>query len=590
MKKEMCWDLEAIYPSVKLWDEDFAKLDVAIEKFAAYRGHLAESAETFRAAIETYDDFTRLSEKLYVYAHLRSDENTTVGVNRARVDRICSKLAELSPQEAWFEPEVMAIPDERMAELLASEELAFYKRSIEELLREKKHILSETEERLLGQLSDVLGTSGDVFSTLNDTDLRFGKVRGDDGKMQTLSHGSYRRFLESADRNVRRSAFRKLYKTYEKFRNTFAVTIDSTVKRHVTSAKIRKFDSALHAALHPDNIPESVYLNLISTVHEHLDGLFDYFKLRGEVLALDKVDMYDLHCPLVSECRKEYDFAAGSKLVQDALLPLGEDYARNLLRAWDERWIDVPERPGKRSGAYSSGCYDTFPYVLLNYQNTFDDVFTLAHELGHSMHSFYSRKFQHPHYADYEIFVAEVASTTNELLLSRHLLARTEDHALRAYLFAHLADEIRATIYRQTMFAEFELGIHRAAWDGEVLTADFLDENYFKLNAEYHGPFVETDPLIALEWSRIPHFHYNFYVYKYATGMSAAIRLSEKILSGEKGAVDAYLNFLKAGGSKDVLDIMKDAGVDLTTPEPIAAALQFFKNTVSELRKELTYL
>ena len=228
--------------------------------------------------------------------------------------------------------------------------------------------------------------------------------------------------------------------------------------------------------------------------------------------------------------------------------------------------------------------------MLLNYQNTFDDVFTLAHELGHSMHSFYSRKFQHPHYADYEIFVAEVASTTNELLLSRHLLAQTEDHALRAYLFAHLADEIRATIYRQTMFAEFELGIHRAAWDGEVLTADFLDENYFKLNAEYHGPFVETDPLIALEWSRIPHFHYNFYVYKYATGMSAAIRLSEKILSGEKGAVDAYLNFLKAGGSKDVLDIMKDAGVDLTTPEPIAAALQFFKSTVSELRKELTYL
>ena len=584
-KTEMCWDLEAIYSSIKLWDEDFAKLEDAMQKFAAFRGRLAESAETFRAAIEAYDDFTRLSEKLYVYAHLRSDENTTVGVNRARVDRICSKLAELSPLEAWFEPEVMAIPDDRMAELLASQELAFYKRSIEELLREKKHVLSEAEERLLGQLSDVLGTSNDLFSTLNDTDLRFGKVRGDDGKMQTLSHGSYRRFLESPDRNVRRGAFRKLYKTYEKFRNTLAVTIDSTVKRHVTSAKIRKFDSALHAALHPDNIPESVYLNLISTVHEHLDGLFDYFKLRGEVLGLEKVNMYDLHCPLVKECRKEYDFAAGSKLVQEALLPLGADYAENLRRAWSERWIDVPERPGKRSGAYSSGCYDTFPYVLLNYQNTFDDVFTLAHELGHSMHSFYSRKFQHPHYADYEIFVAEVASTTNELLLSRHLLARTEDHALRAYLFAHLADEIRATIYRQTMFAEFELGIHRAAWDGEVLTADFLDENYFKLNAEYHGPFVETDPLIALEWSRIPHFHYNFYVYKYATGMSAAIRLATGLLKGGAAEQQAYLGFLKAGSSKDVLEIMRDAGVDLSTPEPVNAALTYFGTVISRLEK-----
>ena len=587
---EICWDLESLYATPALWDEDFAKLDEAARNFAGYRGRLAESPEVFRKAIEASDEFDRLSEKLYTYAHLRSDENTSIGVNRARVDRISAKLAALSELEAWFAPEVMAIPDERMAELLKSEELAFYRRSIEELLREKKHILSENEERLLGQLSDVLGTSGEVFSTLNDTDLRFGRVRGEDGKMQTLSHGSYRRFLESSDRNVRRGAFRKLYNTYAKFRNTFAVTLDATVKRHVASARIRKFDSALQQALYPDNIPESVYLNLISTVHNNLDGLFDYFKLRGEVLDLEKVDMYDLHCPLLPACRKEYSFAEGSALVQEALAPLGEDYAANLKRAWSERWIDVPERPGKRSGAYSSGCYDSFPYLLLNYQNTFDDVFTLAHELGHSMHSFYSRKHQHYHYSDYEIFVAEVASTTNELLLSRYLLQNTDDHAFRAYLLGHLADEIRATIYRQTMFAEFELGIHRAVWDGEVLTADFLDENYFKLNAEYHGPFVDTDPQIALEWARIPHFHYNFYVYKYATGMSAAIRLSERILSGDPAAVEAYLNFLKAGDSKDVLDIMRDAGVDLATPEPIDAALKFFKETVSGLRNELSFI
>ena len=302
------------------------------------------------------------------------------------------------------------------------------------------------------------------------------------------------------------------------------------------------------------------------------------------------LNMYDLHCPLVTECKKEYTFETASELVQTALAPLGEDYVQNLKRAWSERWIDVPERQGKRSGAYSSGCFDSFPYLLLNYQNTFDDVFTLAHELGHSMHSFYSRKYQDYHYSDYEIFVAEVASTTNELLLSRYLLQNNQDHAFRAYLLGHLADEIRGTIYRQTMFAEFELGIHRAVWDGEVLTADFLDENYFKLNAEYHGPFVETDPLIAMEWARIPHFHYNFYVYKYATGMSAAIRLSERILSGDPAAVEAYLNFLKAGGSKDVLDIMRDAGVDLATPEPIDAALKFFKSTVADLRKELSFI
>ena len=361
---EITWDLESLYSSVELWNEDFAKLESLAQKFASYKGKLADSPAVFREAIEASDAFERLSEKLYTYAHLRSDENTSIGVNRARVDKICAKLAELSALEAWFEPEVMAIPDARMKELLESDELAFYRRSIEELLREKKHVLSEAEERLLGQLSDVLGTSGELFSTLNDTDLRFGKVRGEDGRMQTLSHGSYRRFLESADPTVRRSAFNKLYKTYEKFRNTFAVTLDATVKKHVTSARIRKFDSALQQALYPDNIPEAVYLNLISTVHNNLDGLFDYFKLRGEVLDLEKVNMYDLHCPLVTECKKEYTFEAASELVQTALAPLGEDYVQNLKRAWTERWIDVPERQGKRSGAYSSGCFDSFPYLL----------------------------------------------------------------------------------------------------------------------------------------------------------------------------------------------------------------------------------
>ena len=581
------WDLEAIYPDAGAWEADFAKLEPLVQKFAACKGRLAESGEMFRRAIECNDAADRLAEKLYTYAHLRSDEDTSVSANRARLDRISAKFAELSPLEAWFEPEVMAIPDERMAELLASPELAFYKRSIEELLREKKHTLSETEERLLGVLSDVLGASDEIFSTLNDTDMRFGRIKDENGKMVTLSHGSYGRFLENPDRRVRRAAFKGLYRRYGEFRNTLAATLDSTVKRHVASAKIRHFDTPLQAALHPDNVPEKIYTNLIAVVRSNLDGLFDYFRLRADRLGLEKLSMYDLHTPLVPECRSEWDFAAASEAVQTALRPLGAEYGKDLLRAWDERWIDVPERPGKRSGAYSSGCYDTRPYLLLNYQNTLNDVFTLAHELGHSMHSFYSHKHQHFHYASYEIFVAEVASITNELLLSQYMLDNSDDPKLRAYIYGHMADEMRATLYRQTMFAEFENFIHQAAFAGEPLTADFLCENYFKLNAEYHGPAVEPDKEIALEWSRIPHFYYNFYVYKYATGMAAAVKLSRNLLSGDKAAREAYLGFLAAGSSKDVLDILKDAGVDLSTPAPIEAALSCFRDITANLRREL---
>ena len=594
MKKKcnelMTWDLDVLYANADLWEEDFKRLPLLVEKFAAFRGRLAESPAVLKEAIETSDAADRLAEKLYAYAHLRSDENTTVSKNRARLDRISAKFAELSALEAWFEPEIMAIPDERMAELLASEELAFYKRSIEELLRNKPHILSEVEERLLGTLSDLTGTPADIFETLNDTDLRFGRLRDENDELKTLTHGSYLRFLESPDRKVRRAAFNRVYNTYAKLKNSFAATLDATVKKHVISARLRHYNSPLEAALFQDNIPENIYTNLISTVHDNLDGLFEYFDLRAELLGLDKLDMFDLHTPIIPACRPEYDFDAASKTVQDALSVLGEDYSANLMRAWNERWIDAPDRIGKRSGAYSGGCYDSYPYILLNFQNTLNDMFTLAHELGHSMHSFYSRKYQHYHYSDYEIFVAEVASTTNELLLSHHLLKNTEDHAVRAYLYGHLADEIRATIYRQTMFAEFELGIHRAAWEGEVLTADYLCENYFKLNAEYHGPHIDPDSHIAMEWARIPHFYYNFYVYKYATGMSAAHQLSEKILSGDKNAVDAYLGFLKAGDSKDVLDILRDAGVDLSTPEPVEAALRFFRTTVDGLRNEVKYL
>ncbi|MBE6365459.1 MAG: oligoendopeptidase F [Lentisphaerae bacterium] len=585
-EKLITWDLKALYPDPESWEKEFAALQSAAEKFYSFKGHLAESPELLKAAIEASDEFDRLAEKLYTYAHLLCDENTSISKNRARVDRICAKLSALSEMESWFDPEIMAIDDRRMQELLDSPVLAFYRRSLEELLREKPHTLSEAEEKLLGTLGDVLGNSDEIFSTINDTDMSYGRVRDSGGELIDLTHGTWGSFMEEPCRKVRKKAFHQLYRQYRQYRNTLAATLDGTVKRHVVMAKIRHFDSPLQAALFSENIPESIYNNLISAVRKNLPKLFDYFKLRSEILELDDLDMYDLYAPLLPQSSKKCTFDEGSEMVKKSLEVLGAEYTDMLNKAWSERWIDAPCRKGKRSGAYSGGCYDSYPYVLMSFDHRLGDVFTLAHELGHSMHSAFSRKNQHYHYADYEIFVAEVASTCNELLLSHHLLQQESDPKLKAAIYARLADDIRATVYRQTMFAEFEKLIHEDSAAEIPLTADHLCEKYYALNADYHG-FIRADKDIELEWSRIPHFYYNFYVYKYATGMAAALKLSKGILAGESGAQERYLAFLKAGGSKDVLDILKDAGVDLTRPEPIDDALTFFGDTVSELRKLL---
>ncbi len=586
MEKLPQWDLTPLYADAEAWERDFERIRPLAEKFAAYRGRLAEGAGVLAGAIDSLDEFERLGEKVYVYAHLKSDEDTSVSANRARVDRVEGLFAELSEISSWFEPEIMAIAPEKMQEFMGSPELSQYRRSLGELLREREHTLSEPEEKMLGIYSEVLSSSDKTFELLNDADMDFGSVRGADGKMVKLTHGSYRRLLEDSRRDVRRRAFRKMFTSYRKLRNTFAATLDGTVKRHVVSARVRKYSSALEAALFADNVPESVYCSLIDTVHSRLDALHRYIALRGRVMNLKDMDMYDLYNPLQPDCRRDYSWEQAVETVKNALKPLGSEYSQALEKAFSQRWADVPERKGKRSGAYSSGCYDSYPYLLLNFNGTLNDVFTLAHELGHSMHSYYSNAAQHYHYADYSIFVAEVASTTNEILLFEHLLSTTEDEALRSYLLCHLADEIRATVYRQTMFAEFELKMHRCAENRMPLTADWLDEEYYKLNAMYYGPTIKADKLISSEWARIPHFYYNFYVYKYATGMSAAIRLADNILHGGEEAREAYFGFLKAGGSKDVLDIMRDAGVDLSTPEPVNAALDYFDRTVSLIAPE----
>ena len=581
------WDLTAMYKSIADWERDAAKIKPLVEKFASYRGRLAESPKIMREAIEAGDAASRLTSKVHCYAHLLSDEDTSNNPNRARLDKLETMLASLSELEAWFDPEFMQIPDDTMQKFLASPELAFYRRSMEELLREKAHTLSEPEERILGTLSDVLGSSANTFELLNDADLDFGTVRDSAGKPVKLTHGSYRRLLEEPDRAVRKKAFTKLYKTYRQFRNTFASTLDGEIKNHAAMAKLRHYPSCLAAELSDDNVPEEVYTNLISTVHDKLGHFYSYMALRRRMMKLDKLDMYDIYNPLLPAVRKRYEFPQAEALVKEALAPLGDEYLRDLDRAFTQRWIDVPERKGKRSGAYSSGCFDSYPYLLLNYNYALDDVFTLAHELGHSMHSFYSHRHQKYHYAGYRIFVAEVASTTNEILLSEHLLSKAQSSDERAYLYGHLLDEIRGTIYRQTMFAEFELELHRKAEAGIPLSADELTKRYYELNKLYYGDNVNADPLIGLEWARIPHFYYDFYVYKYATGMSAALVLARNLLSGDEKKREAYLNFLRAGDSKDVLDIMKDAGVDLSTPAPVAAALDYFGEIVGKLEREL---
>ena len=446
----------------------------------------------------------------------------------------------------------------------------------------RPHTLSEAEERVLGLSGELFGGPYKTFSVMNDADLKFPVIKDAAGADVRLTHGNYIRLLESADRNVRRDAFKGIYSVYGQFKNTFAAILDTAVKSHVVDAKLHKFKSALEASLFEDAVPVSVYESLISTVHDGFAPLYDYFKFRAKRLGLKKLDMYDIHCPLVPDAAMEVEWKDAVQYVKEALRPLGETYGSILDKAFRERWIDVPEAQGKRSGAYSSGCYRFPPYLLLNYSGNLDSVFTLAHELGHSLHSYFSDHANDYHYAGYKIFVAEVASTTNEILLQRHMVANTSDPARKAYLLNHLIDTIRGTLFRQTMFAEFERDIHRMAEAGEPLTADSLSNHYFELNKLYHGPGVNPDDDIRYEWARIPHFHYDFYVYKYATGISAALALSKKILDGE---TEGYLRFLKAGDSKEVIDIMKDAGVDFTTPAPVQDAMDVFAEQVKELKK-----
>nr|WP_295972567.1 oligoendopeptidase F [uncultured Bacillus sp.] len=586
---EDMWRLEDIFASDEEWEKEFQKVKLLLPDVKQYEGKLGENANLLYEALQKQDQLLERLGKLYAYSHMRYDQDTTNSFYQGQDDRMKNLYAQAASSLAFIVPELLAIDEAKLQGFLAEkQELKLYEHSLEEINLQRPHVLSAEQEALLAEASEVMGASENTFGMLNNADLEFPSIKDENGKEVEVTHGRYSRFLESADRRVRHDAFQSVYDTYGKFRNTFASTLSGNIKKDNFFARVRKYSSARHAALAENNIPESVYENLVSTVNEQLPLLHRYVKLRKRVLGLDELHMYDLYTPLVKDVKMEISYEEAKDIILEALKPLGEEYIHVLKNGFNNRWIDVHENKGKRSGAYSSGSYGTNPYILLNWQNNVNNLFTLVHELGHSVHSYYTRKTQPYPYGNYSIFVAEVASTCNEALLNDYLLKSIDDEQKRIYLLNHYLEGFRGTVFRQTMFAEFEHLIHRKAQNNEALTAESLTNDYYELNKKYYGTediFVDTE--IGLEWSRIPHFYYNYYVYQYATGFSAATALSNAILTEGTSAVVRYIDFLKAGSSNYPIEVLKKAGVDMTNKKPVEDACQVFEERLTELEQLL---
>lgn len=586
---ELTWKLEDIFESDELWEKEFAEVSALSNKAESFQGTLHESAEALYGVMVYRDELTERLRRLYTYSHMRYDQDTTNSKYQALDSRIKSLFAKVSAGLSFMTPEILAIEESVLNKYVESHEgLGLYKQALEELNLMRPHVLPAEQESLLAQMSEVSRASSETFGMLNNADLEFPEIEDESGEKVQITHGNYIRFLEGKDRRVREDAFKAVYATYGKFRNTFASTLSGNIKKDNVSARIRKFESARQAALADDHIPEAVYDNLVETVNNNLHLLHRYSALRKEVLGLDKVHMWDLHTPLVKEVKMEMPYEKATGVMLKGLEALGEEYVGIVKEGIDNRWVDVKENKGKRSGAYSSGAYGTNPYILMNWQDNVDNLYTLAHEFGHSVHSYYTRNNQPYVYGDYSIFVAEVASTTNEALLNEYMVKSTDDDQERIYLLNHWLDGFRGTVFRQTMFAEFEHLIHKMDQDGEALTADRLTEVYYELNQKYYGPDVVSDEEIGMEWARIPHFYYNYYVFQYATGFSAATALSKGILEEGQPAVDRYINeFLKAGSSDYPIEVLKKAGVDMTQSKAIEEACMVFEEKLNELEKLL---
>lgn len=582
---EFRWKLEDLFASQAEWDTEYAKVKKLIGEAAAYHGKLKD-AESIAKCFALEDDLSLATERLYVYANMRHHEDMAEGKNQALSEKSKRLSVEVSEALSFVTPEILSLSEEQLKSLIQDPSLkATYKHTLEEMLRQKPHVLSKNEEALLAQVGNVSQAPSTIFGMLNNADLKFPKVKNEKGEEVDLTHGSYIQFLESRNRDVRRDAFKAVYDTYGKWKNTLAATLNANVTKNIFYANARHYPSVLEMSLFGDNIPQSVYDNLISTIHEHLPLMHRYMALRKKLLKVDELHMYDLFAPLVDEFDMDIGYEQAKKTVYDALSPLGDSYRKTLQSGFDEGWIDVYENEGKRSGAYSWGAYGTHPYVLLNHKDNLNSMFTLAHEMGHAMHSYYSDENNEYRDAQYTIFLAEVASTLNEALLMHYLLEKSTDPKEKMYLLTYYADQFRTTVFRQTMFAEFEKIVHARTEAGESLTPQDLCDIYYDLNVKYYGSDMVVDKDIAMEWARIPHFYTSFYVYKYATGFSAATSFSKQILDEGQPAVDRYLGFLKSGGSDYSINILKKAGVDMSTPEPISQAMSVFEDLIEQMEK-----
>lgn len=587
VEKKYTWATEDLYANDKAWEEDYIEEESLINELLQFKGKLGISADSLVNYFKLLDKIVLKLSRIANYAQRKSDEDTKNTVYQDLSSRMINLYVKFGSTNSFATNEVMAIPKDVLKKFYEeNSELKNYEVSIDNTLRRKEHTLSEKEELLLAQAGNLSNSPSEIFSMLSNADMEFPDVIGEDGKLHKLTRGSFISYLESSNREVRKDAFEKLYHTLESFKNTIASTYFAQIKQLVFFAKARKYNSTLEASLDNTNVPVSVYKNLIKAVEDNMHYMHKYVKLRKKLLGVDELHMYDLYTSVVKDADVKITFEEAKKTVYEALKPMGEDYRAILKEGFENRWIDAFENEGKRSGAYSAGA-KVHPYVLLNHKDNLDSMFTLAHEMGHAIHSYLSNKNQTVLNSDYVIFVAEVASTCNEALLMEYLLKTTTDKKQKAYLINHFLEQFRGTIYRQTMFAEFEMITNEMAEKGMSLTADVLSKVYKDLNVKYYGKDIVVDDEIAIEWARIPHFFYNFYVFQYATGYSAAIALSRKILNEGEEAVKNYKKFLSGGCSKSPIDLLKIAGVDMTSPQPINEALKIFGSLIDELEELL---
>ncbi len=580
------WKLEDMVAEDSQWEQMFKEASGEISEYASYKGRLAGSADTLYACLLFDDKLSQKIERLYVYARMRSDEDTTVQRYQDMFSRAQTLSYRAAENSSFLVPEILSMDRELLEQYMAADNgIGHFKRALEIILARRDHTLSGEMEELLAQSYDATQGASQIFTMFNNADVKFPVITGESGEGIQITHGNYISLMENQDRRIRKDAFEGLYSVYEQFSNTLAAAFSSNVKQAVFYAKAKKYASSREYYLADNEVPELVYDNLVKAVRENIVKLHEYTRVRKDVLGVDELHMYDLYVPMVAAADRRYTYEEAKSIVLEGLAPLGEEYLSLLKQGFDSRWIDVYENEGKRSGAYSWGTYGSHPYVLLNFHGTLNDVFTLAHEMGHSIHTWYSDRNQPFTYAGYKIFVAEVASTCNEALLIRHLLKKAGSREEKAYLLNHFLESFRGTLFRQTMFAEFEDMAHKKAARGESLTAESLCSIYRQLNADYFGPAMTVDRQIDYEWERIPHFYTPFYVYQYATGFSAAVAISSRIMSGEPGTLEGYKKFLSGGCSMKPIDLLKLCGVDMSTTRPVDEALGFFGELIEEFKK-----